>query len=81
MKKHPSVHCKENSVNLAVKDVKFGFDTDWCRDKANDSLYVNLCYVNHYIRYLVIIRILSVFNRAGLVVKFKGSVPATTASK
>ena len=78
MKKHPSVHWKENSVNLAVKDVKFGFDTDWCRDNANDSLYVNLCYVNHYVRYLVIIR---VFNRAGLVVKFRGLVPATTASK
>ena len=50
MKKHPSVHWKENSVNLAVKGVKFGFDTDWCRDKANDSLYVNLCEVNHYVR-------------------------------
>ena len=42
------------TVNRAVKGVKFGFDTDWCWDKANVSLYVNLCYVNHhYVRYLI----------------------------
>lgn len=38
MKKHATVHWKENSVNLAVKDVKFCFDTDWYRDKLKQMI-------------------------------------------